>query len=302
MPILIEDMTVVVRREILDRKWPGGANAFLEIIPNASRCDDGALVGASFDKFGDANRLLGQLQDAGFEVCTRGEWRDAAMVLQRSLPERWCAWLELALVELYPGARVLAARTESSTSTDIAVPQGWTYAESRTRRSGLHPLPPSERPLRFLRREPSAVVYLDRFSGEEVRVKIPDPPVLVTVERADGTRCGVTADLVRTWDAIDLGLMHRDNLAPGTGMLFMFDDPFPGTFWMKNTRIPLDMVFANELGTIVDLCARAQPMSLEPSGSGLPCRMVLEVGAGWIEEHGVRLGDRLCVVHETGTK
>ena len=92
------------------------------------------------------------------------------------------------------------------------------------------------------------------------------------------------------------GLMYRDHIDPGKGMLFIFprDDVF--SFWMKNTRIPLDMIWIDANKRIVGLRENVPPCKVAdcPSyGPGVVARYVLEVGGGEAAKHGLKVGDLL---------
>ena len=87
------------------------------------------------------------------------------------------------------------------------------------------------------------------------------------------------------------GLMYRRTLAVDAGMLFDYGDPQPISMWMKNTFIPLDMIFVAKDGKVVDLHERAVPMSLDTIESKMPAKAVIEVNAGTIARLGIRIGD-----------
>jgi uncharacterized membrane protein (UPF0127 family) len=87
-------------------------------------------------------------------------------------------------------------------------------------------------------------------------------------------------------------MMFRKELADGKGMLFVFDEEAEHTFWMKDTLIPLDMIFVDSSGRVSGIVARARPLTLEPRQGGL-ARWVLEVPGGWAAANGVRIGDRM---------
>jgi uncharacterized membrane protein (UPF0127 family) len=114
----------------------------------------------------------------------------------------------------------------------------------------------------------------------------------VIVETRAGGRHAVSVEIARTEPDRAKGLMHRRALAPDAGMLFLFDETAEHPFWMKNTLIPLDMIFIGEDGRIVGIVARAVPGDLS-ARSGGPSRYVLEVNGGWAEAHGVAPGDRV---------
>jgi len=115
------------------------------------------------------------------------------------------------------------------------------------------------------------------------------PPPACTLP--DGTRVALELALnEREWAT---GLMFRDSLPPTGGMLFVFtaDDRRP--FWMKNTFIPLDMLWLDAKGAIVAVRADVQPCRSDPCPTydpGTTSRAVLEVNAGFAAAHGLRVG------------
>ncbi len=119
------------------------------------------------------------------------------------------------------------------------------------------------------------------------------PPARVVIETAAGQSHGVTVELARTELERMRGLMQRERLAPDAGMLFVFDESEDHSFWMKDTLIPLDMIFVDEGGRVVGVVERAEPRTLSPRAVGVPSRYVLEVNGGWAAAHGVRPGDRV---------
>ena len=89
------------------------------------------------------------------------------------------------------------------------------------------------------------------------------------------------------------GLMNRFELAPDAGMLFDFGEPQPVQMWMKNTYIPLDMVFVRADGVIHRVAANTVPLSLAVVSSGEPVRFVLELAGGTAAKLGIKRGDRV---------
>ena len=92
-----------------------------------------------------------------------------------------------------------------------------------------------------------------------------------------------------------LGLMHRDAMAPDAGMLFDFKEDRVVAMWMRNTRIPLDMLFIARDGRIVNIAKRTVPFSENSIYSDGPVRAVLEINGGVSDRLGLKAGDR--VVH-----
>ncbi len=119
------------------------------------------------------------------------------------------------------------------------------------------------------------------------------PAPRVVVETRAGARWRVQVELARTPAERSRGLMERKELGADAGMLFLFDESSDHAFWMKNTLIPLDMIFIGEDGRIVGIVAGAIPGDLSPRAVGAPSRYVLEVNGGWAAAHGVARGDRV---------
>ena len=90
------------------------------------------------------------------------------------------------------------------------------------------------------------------------------------------------------------GLMFRENLGENSGMLFIFEDDSPQSFWMKNTLIPLDIIFINEGFEIIDI-KNAVPCTTDPCriySSERPAKFVLEVNSGFAAKKGISIGDK----------
>jgi uncharacterized membrane protein (UPF0127 family) len=127
---------------------------------------------------------------------------------------------------------------------------------------------------------------------------LPLPPGGVRVTIGDDV---VRAEVVRSAEEKARGLGGRDGLAPGTGMLFVFDEPGFPAFWMQGMRFDLDLVWARD-GRIVDVSADVPrpPPGPDPNALPLPvyrprepANLVLEVPAGTAAASGWRVGDRL---------
>jgi len=116
--------------------------------------------------------------------------------------------------------------------------------------------------------------------------------VPLTIRSASGTH-RFTVEVARSPEEQANGLMHRQSLAPDRGMIFPYDPPQPASFWMKNTLIPLDMIFIRADGTIARIAANTVPLSLEPVPSLEPVAAVLEINGGRAAELGIKEGDRV---------
>jgi uncharacterized membrane protein (UPF0127 family) len=92
------------------------------------------------------------------------------------------------------------------------------------------------------------------------------------------------------------GLMYRRSLEEDAGMIFVFPEERDHSFWMKNTYIPLDMVFVGKDMRVVGVLADVPPLNLAPRTVGRPSLYVLEFAAGTMKRHGVEAGATLKIV------
>jgi uncharacterized protein len=123
----------------------------------------------------------------------------------------------------------------------------------------------------------------------------PPPARRAPVSFPDGTR--VNVEIADTRDRIALGLMFRDSLPEDEGMIFVYEEPGYYPFWMKNTRMPLDMLWLDVDGRIVAIQKSAMPCTVDPcphywppSPAGL-AHYCIEVVAGVAAGHGLAVGD-----------
>jgi uncharacterized membrane protein (UPF0127 family) len=103
----------------------------------------------------------------------------------------------------------------------------------------------------------------------------------------------IRAEVAQTDAQRAMGLMHRREMAPHEGMLFVFDQPGVQCFWMKNTLLPLSVAFLADDGTVVNI-ADMSPQSLDSHCSAQPVRYVLEMNQGWFAKRGVRAGFKIA--------
>jgi uncharacterized protein len=103
----------------------------------------------------------------------------------------------------------------------------------------------------------------------------------------------ISVEIADTPETRERGLMHREEMARDAGMLFDFGEARSVSMWMKNTLIPLDMLFLRDDGTIANIARNARPLDLTPIPSSEPVRYVLELNGGAAAAYGARAGDRL---------
>ena len=121
--------------------------------------------------------------------------------------------------------------------------------------------------------------------GARTVVELPTVPLTINGHK-------ITAEVAQTSEQVTTGLMYRFSLKPDHGMVFVFDRSEPRAFWMKNTYIPLDMIFIRADGTIARITtAKARDDSPVPAGE--PVVAVLELRGGRTAELGIWEGDRV---------
>ncbi|HEY8963510.1 MAG TPA: DUF192 domain-containing protein [Alphaproteobacteria bacterium] len=116
----------------------------------------------------------------------------------------------------------------------------------------------------------------------------------IAIVRADNTQIRFSVELALDADAQEQGLMYRTDLAENHGMLFIYKKAMPRYFWMKNTLIPLDIIFFGRKNEIIFIGNNAKPESLDIVGpKGQDVCTVLEIGGGEAKRLGLAIGDRL---------
>lgn len=102
-----------------------------------------------------------------------------------------------------------------------------------------------------------------------------------------------TVELADTGPERAQGLMFRESLPSSAGMLFLYDSPQRASFWMKNTLIPLDMIFADQTGRVMRVHSNARPGDLKPVDGGAGVETVLEINGGLAARLGIGPGAEL---------
>lgn len=115
----------------------------------------------------------------------------------------------------------------------------------------------------------------------------------LTITTAEGKSHRFTVEVAATEAQQARGLMFRATLAPDAGMIFPMSPPRYASFWMKNTVIPLDMIFIRADGRIARIAAETTPFSLLPVDSGEPVAAVLELAGGRAAQLGLAEGDKV---------
>lgn len=117
-------------------------------------------------------------------------------------------------------------------------------------------------------------------------------PGVVTVVTASGSH-KFEVELAITPEQREQGLMYRQTLGKDAGMLFLYNSPQPIAVWMKNTFIPLDIIFIGADGTIISMHERAVPLSTTTMSSDGLAKAFLELNGGTVSRLGIKVGDKI---------
>lgn len=169
MAVLVEAISVVIRRSRIESRYPGGWDGFVHDSPNQSLCADSDLARIGFMSPMDVEKFCQALESRGLLFQRDGKAVDLAVVDQLRGPTIPCDWLEFGHVELR-GNRISACRIVGSEDAHAVTPDGWRYETSLSARHGFVPSGATDRSLVMLRREGQLDVYVNRLTGEEVYV------------------------------------------------------------------------------------------------------------------------------------
>jgi len=143
------------------------------------------------------------------------------------------------------------------------------------------------------RRHFAIAALLTAFTGLAAQAQLQTyPKAELTIVSAGGPH-KFAVEVATTPGQMEQGLMFRRSLAADAGMIFDYRAPSMAAMWMKNTLIPLDMLFVDQRGLIINIHERAVPGSLDPIGAAAPARAVIELNGGTAARLGIKPGDRV---------
>ncbi len=116
----------------------------------------------------------------------------------------------------------------------------------------------------------------------------------LVISSDSGSRVKIDIQIANTEFDRQLGLMHRKSMDENRGMLFIFPDVQVRSFWMRNTEIPLDMIFIDVNKTILNIAKNTTPYSDISYSSSGPAKYVLEVKGGFADRHNISSGDKVA--------
>jgi len=169
MAVLVEAVSVIIRRNRIVSQYPGGWKGFVADCPNGTLCADSDLARVGFMTPADVESFCHRLERCGLLFMRDGSAIDFSTVDQLRGPITHCEWLEYGHVDV-DGHRVAACRLVGSEDAHVVTPDGWRYENSLSGGYGFVPTGATNKSLAFLRHENGVDVYLNRLTGKEVYV------------------------------------------------------------------------------------------------------------------------------------
>lgn len=171
MAVLVEAISVIVRRKSIEEKYPGGWKAFVENVPNATLCADDEIARVGFMIPQDVKEFVEHLETRGLTFIEDDKAIDIAVAQQLGGLTISCNWLEFGHINLSEtGSWVAACRYADSKLMKIITPENWKYEGSLSHTYVFAPSEYVDETLKFLRHEDGLDVYLNLVTGKEVYV------------------------------------------------------------------------------------------------------------------------------------
>lgn len=179
--------------------------------------------------------------------------------------------------------------------------EGWRVMRSNLRGQGYTDV--GFRMLRWMSDyKPEDMFYKERLHkrAEELGYEIPDALTFqksrnlgfetgkITINKKD-----FSVEFAKTREQLEYGLMFRNELKDGHGMVFLYPEPIKAGVWMKNTFIPLDVLFFNTQNEIVGILENLEPLDETPRMAEVPVKGFIELPAGTIQKHQIKVGDKI---------
>ena len=172
MAVLVEGISVIIRRKAIEEKFPGGWEAFVEDVPNETLCADDELARVGFMSHGDVKAYVQHLEKFGICYLSQGRAVDLVVGDQLQGPAAPCDWGQFGHVNIGedPHQRVAACRAVGSTLNMLIHPDRWQYEGSLSQSFGFVPGDHPDNGLTFLRRENNVDVYHNSLTDKEVYI------------------------------------------------------------------------------------------------------------------------------------
>jgi hypothetical protein len=169
MAVLIEAVSVVIRVETIEEKYPGGLEQYIKDSPNRTLCMDEDIVRLGFMDSNDAGEFIDSLVSLGFRYITDEEFDEIAVVDQFTGFYAPCEWLDFTDSAAFKGAkRISACKLKGAYVDYIYLPEKWVYEESLSKKTIVTDQDEDAVRMTFIRREGNFDIFRDKLTGEEV--------------------------------------------------------------------------------------------------------------------------------------
>jgi hypothetical protein len=177
MAVLVEGISVIVRRETIQKRFEGGWRAFVETVPNRTFCTDDVLARVGFMNPFDVESYIDTLKERGLQFLADGKALDIAVFDQLRGPTTGCDWLNYARLPLGESGDVIAACWLNDASVEIrsvpppsdlriAVPEGWIYKKSLSKQFLFTPNEDLEKDVKYLVSEDGMDIHVHVQTGK----------------------------------------------------------------------------------------------------------------------------------------
>ena len=175
MAVLLEAISVIVKRSSINLLFPGGWELFKEIVPNNTLCFDNEIARVGFMHTDDVESFVKKLETMGLRYFADGETHDLTVIDQRQVVMMNTPWIETATLHLEEfGGPVSACQLADSTDPRLITPERWKYSGSMSQTNGFIATEDAEKHLQFLRSENGLNVFLDTRTGKELFIGRPN--------------------------------------------------------------------------------------------------------------------------------
>jgi hypothetical protein len=174
MAVLVEAISIIIRKETIDAKYPGGVDQYIEDCPNRTFCMDEDITRVGFMSPEDVDVFIDNLEFLGFTYVTNGQYDEIAVAVQFKgfiLP---CDWLECLDVKIFKGdQKLMACQIKDSAVCRLFYPCDWDYESSLSKEVVMVETEDVDKRMMFLRHEGGIDFYLDALTGREVCIGRP---------------------------------------------------------------------------------------------------------------------------------
>ena len=182
MAVLVEGISVIVRRDSIDRAYRGGWDAFVASVPNATLCFDGEIARVGFMAPQKVGNYIDVLAERGLTFLEDDKAKDIAVADQQRGLTASCEWLEFGRLRygegddkvsacwLFEGSRIAAGIHMRGRSMQLSTPSGWEFEGSLSQKFSFIPTDEVEERLQFVRSDGNVDVYIDLDTGREVYI------------------------------------------------------------------------------------------------------------------------------------